>query len=144
VPIPFATSQLRALRSRRVLQLYNSLKMLRRCICQLQTVSGTIDLTRLHATTVTSPLGGLLGQLFARSNAGQVKYSSSTATPADPFTAKLQKNAEQQLLEMMEAARGKKLAEQGQGKLEEEDDEDEMVDVSLGGIPATLGHGKLL
>lgn len=112
--------------------------MLRRCLCQLRAASGAIDLTRLHATTVTSPLGGLLGQLLARNNASQVSYSSSTATATDPFTAKLQKNAEQQLLELMEAARAKKLAEQGQGKLEEDDDDEDMVEVSHPGTAATL------
>jgi hypothetical protein len=79
--------------------------------------------------------------------------TAAPAPPADPFTAKLQKGAEQQLLEMVEAARTRKLqgaaqAAGGAQQAAEEDEEDDMVEVGAlawplrAGAEAAGGHAR--
>lgn len=104
--------------------------MLLRAARQLQQLPGAAQLLDMHVTTTSSTLDGLMSKLLALHSRSAHAYATTPVAAADPFTAKLQKNAEQQLLELMEAGRAKKTAEQEQGRPLEDDDDDDLIDVS--------------
>jgi hypothetical protein len=105
-----------------------------------------------HPACTPTPFSGLL-PCFLPTARQQRPYGTAPAPPshADPFTAKLQKNTEQQLLEMVHAARAKKLQEEAKGNGgaqqaaagdgDGDEDEDDAVEVGRS-APQRPGPGR--